>query len=75
VLRESWLSNLAPTVTLFVTFSSEPAERRAESFTGAAPLTMKPEPGPSSWNAALALGSLTQSCAYATRARSVHGML
>ena len=49
--------------------SSVPAEASAEFFAGVAPLTMKLAPG-SAWNTGASVGSLTQSCAQATRARS-----
>ena len=47
-----------------------PAEASAEFFAGVAPLTMKLAPG-SVWNTAASMGSLTQSCAQASRARNV----
>src|SRR4029450_5843394 len=49
---------------------SAPAEVSAEFFAGVAPLTMKLAPG-SAWNTGTSVGSLTQSCAQASRARSV----
>ena len=50
--------------------SSVPAEASAEFLAGVAPLTMKLAPG-SVWNTAASVGSLTQSCAQASRARNV----
>ena len=61
-------SNLASRVTPLARRYSAPAEASAESFAGVAPLTMKPAPG-SVWNTAASAGSLTQSCAQASRAR------
>src|SRR6266511_3940977 len=57
-------------VTPLASRSSAPAEVSAEFFAGVAPLTMKLAPG-SAWNTGTSVGSLTQSCAQATRARSV----
>jgi hypothetical protein len=51
--------------------SSAPAKVSAEFFAGVAPLTMKLAPG-SVWNTGTRDGSLTQSCAHATRARAVN---
>src|ERR1700716_3053389 len=50
--------------------SSVPAEASAESLAGVAPLTTKLAPG-RVWNTAASVGALTQSCAQASRARSV----
>src|SRR4029077_10169780 len=47
--------------------SSAPAEVSAEFFAGVAPLTAKLAPG-SVWKRAASVGSLTQSCAQASRA-------
>ena len=63
-------SNLASSTTPLASRSSAPAEVRAEFFAGVAPLTMKVVPG-SVWNTGASDGSLIQSCAQATRARSV----
>ena len=49
--------------------SSAPADASAAFFAGSAPLTMKLAPG-SAWNTGVSVGSLTQSCAQATRPRS-----
>ena len=57
-------------VTPLASLSSAPAEASAESFAGVAPVTMKLAPG-SAWNTAASEGSLTQSCAQASRERSV----
>ena len=54
--------------------SSAPTEVSAESFGGAAPFTTKLVPG-SVWNAASSAGLLIQSCAKASRARRISGVL
>jgi len=50
--------------------NSPPADTRARSVGGVAPLTRKVAVG-SNWKAAVNTGSLTQSCAHATFARNV----
>ena len=49
--------------------SSAPADASAEFCAGVAPVTMKLAPG-SDWNTGVNVGSLTQSCAQASRPRS-----
>src|SRR5215472_3338268 len=61
-------SNLASSVTPLARRSSAPAEVSAEFLAGVAPSTMKLAPG-SAWNTGKRVGSLTQSCAQATRPR------
>ena len=63
-------SNFASQVKPLARRYSAPAEVSAEFFAGVAPLTMKLAPG-SVWNSGRRDGSLIQSCAHATRARSV----
>src|SRR5262249_29434560 len=62
-------SNLASKVMPLARRYSVPAETSAESFAGVAPLTAKLAPG-RVWNSGVKLGSLTQSCAQASRPRN-----
>src|SRR6478735_12724237 len=62
-------SNLASNVIPLPKRISPPADASAAFCGRSAPLTMKLAPG-SAWNSGVSVGSLTQSCAQATRPRS-----